>query len=109
MIACLTCGREFESMPAVWGHQKAHTKAIRHGSVAGYLAEARRSNAVRHEVGGTAARKKAKHCKACRDAWNTYYRFYKAQQAITKAQQHLADLQRVNAGLKKAYYKGQNK
>lgn len=84
---CDFCGT---SGPQLGGHRKGHRLwehigKAKHGTIAGYHAETRAAKA---------AGKKVRHCKACRDRWNEYYRLYKARQAILRAQNKLAQLKR---------------
>ncbi len=93
---CKTCGREFSTGQALGGHRGTHSHKkdrINHGSVRGYLKEARRAGPV-HAVGGRKARQKVRHCKPCRDAWNSYWRVYRAERALIKAQQKLINVKR---------------
>lgn len=58
---CPTCGKEFESEARLNGHiGGAHRalKPVKHGTVAGYLAERRRG---------------LQTCRSCRRAWRIYY------------------------------------
>lgn len=94
--ACKTCGKEFPSFQALGGHRRAHSPKkdkISHGTIRGYLKEARRAGPV-HAVGGRAAHRKVRHCRACREAWNSYWRVYRAERALIKAQKKLLEVKR---------------